>query len=568
MGRRRNVPLLLMLTTLCVVSTQTSISLLRTILAQSEDESDGHGFDAESSLLAATAPKAGAEPEVDGWTARTDGETSAGSQGLDADGMPVRRDKSRLIHVGIYGLGHRLLRASSAWHLGQALGMTTVKFRWGTCGEDHATGPDIFEYLFETSEWDLPQPSLGSTSGSISMRERPLHDAARADGQGQHGRRNHRDDIEKQVRVRNDVYGYVPGQSLKDFGVPLNATYKSTRDGPFGSKLRSDAAFYRRIETMFRFRDSIDDFMEENGFRNHVVIGLHLRLGNGEQDHFQEAGRQIANETEFVANLTSLIASMIRNRRTDMSTTAGDQSQKSSRKSVVVFLATDAPARIAAVKQQLKDKAQVPVILFPQIRVEADQGVSFTAWKGAGQKCLKGWQAMLSDMIILGHTDVVIAARHSAFTQSLPLSLVFQRADLSAAAATGTTTAEDGHPEFCEVSTDGTSMSCHQSSESWLFRDDPTTPHYSLSHNQSTSFAAGELSFEYLVQHKLLVHLPDVERPKEFEHVLEFLNNPLKDNRESTKMHTFGRKRFNPRYRRRNKPAVSMESRFNFTMNS
>jgi hypothetical protein len=42
------------------------------------------------------------------------------------------------------------------------------------------------------------------------------------------------------------------------------------------------------------------DFMKKHKFEEHTVVGIHLRAGNGEKEHFEESGRGISNEMEFV----------------------------------------------------------------------------------------------------------------------------------------------------------------------------------------------------------------------------------------------------------------------------
>jgi hypothetical protein len=180
----------------------------------------------------------------------------------------------------------------------------------------------------------------------------------------------------------------------------------------------------------------------------------------------------------------------------------------------------------------------VKTVILPQIRVPENEGVTFKALQGAGQKCLEGWQAMMSDMLLLSHADVLIAARHSSFTQSLPMSLVFDRKQ----AIKG--------PHFCEVSDTGTSMTCLQDLPTWLFRDDPSKIfQYSTTTTTTTQTNNNEEEEEeqhMMVMHKMVIHLPDMKPTKEYSQAVQFLQSAKTTNQ----TFIYGKNRFNPRYRK------------------
>ena len=98
-------------------------------------------------------------------------------------------------------------------------------------------------------------------------------------------------------------------------------------------------------------------------------------------------------------------------------------------------------------------------------------------------------------MMILSHSDVVIATRPSAFTQSLPLARVFDKH------------VDEEGPHYCEVSDDGNTMSCLEDKKTWLFRDNirKVVP---MSRSQGIR-GLFDPDVPQIV-HKLFVQLPDV----------------------------------------------------------
>jgi len=422
---------------------------------------------------------------------------------------------NRLIHKGEFGLGHRLLRAATSFHLGRTMGVVgKIKFDWGKCYDSSnntntsqqqqqkdATGISIFPYLFGEDDWWLSE--FNQTL--------------------QHG---------KTVFIQNDVWGYLPTQTFLDHRIPLEGGehMHKNQSGPFLSKISSDVSFYRQLEERFQYRDKIEEFMEKYKFQNHQVIGLHIRTGNGEKAHFLQAGRGIVNETTFFKNLVDLIGSTVTETTNKKNTTTNPP---------LLFLATDTPYVVSTISN-LTESIGIPTIVFPQIRVPDYQGVTFSAWVGNGEeKCLLGWQAMVIDMLLLRHADILIAARHSTFTQSLPLTLAMSRNRNEEEEKK-----KNHHgASFCEVSDDATRMSCFQNIPAWLFRDNPQhETNYALPVVTSTT-----INSTLSVHHKSLIFLPEKEKLPEFYKLMEYVSRD-DDHEGERRTMSYGR-RFNPRYR-------------------
>lgn len=485
------------------------------------------------------------------------------------------RPISKLIHVTVYGLGHRLCRASAAWHFAQHLNLTHMKFQWNTCGETHATGTPIFPFLFGQDEWSLPtthrhSATATATATTFSGPSSPV------DG--------------KSVLVRNDVYGYVPGQGLKNFHVPLPShLYKQRNNGPFLEKLQySDVNFYQQVQDRYVFyKEEVVTYMKDNDFHQHTVIGLHVRAGNGEETHFTDSGRMIANQTVFVSNLIRLVQEFVEKQHYSTkdnkkpSPPSSFPSSTTAVKPPLIFLATDTASLIPTIVEATETLFGIKTIVLPQLRLAENQGVTFSALKGKDEKCLLGWKAMVSDMLLLGHADVLIAARYSSFTQSLPMSLVFDR---------------KGHipgPHYCEVSLNGTSMTCLQDLSTWLFRDDGNkTFHYTIVKDnnivdddvvndrrstQRVSKPMNSHSHSHLqshhVVHKMVIQLPDIQPAKSYNDLIQFLHSPIPNNNKndndndnpSSLIYTYGKKRYNPRYREKHENNHILVRSFNIT---
>jgi hypothetical protein len=323
----------------------------------------------------------------------------------------------------------------------------------------------------------------------------------------------------KEVLVRNDVYGYFPGQTFKTYQLPLPMIYKDVK-GPFLEKLNSDIKFYQLLRDRYIYKDQMMDFMKKHKFEEHTVLGIHLRAGNGEQKHFKSSGRGISNEMEFVSNFTRLVHHFIET----VQVSHPDRFQK---KKPLIFLATDTVSLVPSIINATRAFG-VSTILLPQIRVDDNKGVTYKALKGgAGTDCLEGWKAMFSDMFLLSHSDILIAPKSSAFTQSLPVPLVFDQ------------TRNEAGPHFCEGSNTASSMTCFEDLATWLFRDDDSkmvTYSWDGSKDQ--------------IIHKTKVQLPDINPPKEFARAVHFLNDEEQGQQRSMITHTYGQK-INKKYRDR-----------------
>ena len=375
---------------------------------------------------------------------------------------------NRVIHKAGFGLGHRLCKMSSAWYLTKKLNLTRLELEWNDCSGEG----NIFPRLFGSNHIDVP-----------GSEQRAMLDSQN---------RN------KSIVVSNDVHGHFGAVNFIKHQVPLSQKYLG-EDSPFLAKMESDLQFYRILRQRFTGKEEIIRFMEEHKFRDHFVIGLHLRLGNEEGAHFVQLGRGVNNQTEFVSNLIELIESFTEklgiSHPDRFLGKGGEYCLSENKKSPLLFLATDSPQLIPFITNITFGLKSV---VMPQIRVES--GVTFYQLS-SGEDCVKGWHDMLLDNILLSFSDVLIAARHSSFTQNLPMSLVFDRNNNTPG------------PHFCEVSDTAQSMTCVEDKRTWLFRDDAKKLFSYTIANET----------EVAVEHRKTVDLPGVKLTQEFKVALAYL---------------------------------------------
>ena len=284
-----------------------------------------------------------------------------------------RRAYSTVFYKACCGLGHRLIRMSSAYHVAKLLAYK-LQPNWGYCEESKTRKVGIFSHLFQR-ETDLAY--INSTGQNLFFA--------------------------------NEVPGFL-------------AAFHASRHRLCGfseAKMNTDFDFYTSLRDRFRERSKIDGFVEKH-FAGKTVLGIHIRAGNGETGHFQRHHRGIhGSPRDWVSNVTSGIRDLV-------SPTSPPP---------VLYVASDTHQYIEFFRSALH--GVMPVVDWKQERPKDGDGVFFGEYKPANaavvstdaSKCLQRWKDALYDMLLLSHADVLIAGQSSSFTQSLPLSIVFGRKD-------------------------------------------------------------------------------------------------------------------------------------------
>jgi hypothetical protein len=213
---------------------------------------------------------------------------------------------------------------------------------------------------------------------------------------------------------------------------------------------------------------------------------VHVRTGNGEGGDFEKKGRTVKDLDAWLGSLAKLLAAK-------RPRASGD---------AVVFVATDTASVVAKLRALLEHPpgnssrpsaaARVTVVSLEQARPAEGSGVLFGQQSGVGNApvkgCDDGWASAVSDMILLSHADVVVAARPSSFTQTMPLSLVF---------APQTSRAGAAPKEFCEARARAKGMTCYRSYMDWCCngstRDSPSKSYYEFISMPRTNASTPEM---------------------------------------------------------------------------
>jgi hypothetical protein len=308
-------------------------------------------------------------------------------------GVEQVKDRSSVDYMACCGLGHRVSKLAEANYLAKMLGFGLRAF-WGYCDAK----VEVFHYLFG---------------------KQPVEELVNVT------------DLFRSVRVNNDVPGF-----WKLIRKGVNETCACSFD-----KEKEDVRFYRSMRERFRLRDQVDAFRRDHFFNATVVVGMHIRAGNGETGHFTSRNRVIGNEDEWAQRVVGRV----------LNANWGDES-------TALFVATDTPSMIDRLRTLLKGRMKV--ITYDQETLKPGTGVMFGE-RGkvvnTGATCLQGWEDSVMDMLLLSYADVVVAARPSSFVQSMPMSLVL---------ATPEESRKVSHP-YCEFNPSGEAMQCYKDYRDW-----------------------------------------------------------------------------------------------------
>jgi hypothetical protein len=313
------------------------------------------------------------------------------------------------------------------------------------------------------------------------------------------------------IWVRNDVAGYAAAQAFKNAARPLpyNTTFRA-----FGKKLAADVNLWTALwHERLTVQSLVMDFQRRHAWNDSLVIGIHVRAGNGEQDHFVAAQRGMlavpvvdkgnahnASMDTSTATIVTAMARLVKHMVVVLQQQAENRGDAAS--PVLIFVATDTVQYVNWLRESLPLAYRV-VSYEAQPRVPAGHGVSYQAWAET-QHCLDGWRGAAIDMALLASSHVLVATSRSTFTQIVPAALVFHQSQAVAKASYNLPL------RFCEMdlsSSTTSRLTCFRSQESWLFRSE-------ISHTHTFCATGGQGSVQCPqdepVVHKSMVHLPDV----------------------------------------------------------
>jgi Nodulation protein Z (NodZ) len=307
--------------------------------------------------------------------------------------LAAARNKSTVEYRACCGLGHRLSKTVDAYHISRKKNYA-LRIFWDFC--DRKT--ESFHYFFG------PQP----------LSE--LKDV---------------EDGRVTIKISNES--------------PCNAAFR--RKGNLtacpcpSDYMKHNGELFQSLVERFRYNHEVELFRRKHRFDNHLVLGMHVRAGNGETGDFTEKGRGILNMTTWLNSITTTILSISKD--------------WSNGRPPLLFLATDTGSIVDDIRQELSGK--MDVVVYEQERPPPGSGVFFGE-HGSRDKFANmsispcdQWKDALMDMMVLTSSDVIISGRPSSFTQSLPMGVALSRDDTS----------------YCEVTMDATSYRCYQTFHEW-----------------------------------------------------------------------------------------------------
>eukprot|EP00980_Cylindrotheca_fusiformis_P029072 scaffold22713_cov139-Cylindrotheca_fusiformis.AAC.9 len=367
-------------------------------------------------------------------------------------------------YVGVAGLGHRLIRMSSAYHLARALEVSSLDVFWrGFCPSQSRSKPNIFQFLFDNDAIDV------STEISADMVLFPFanHSSASSLKGFVFGASMNTNSTKKyQLKIVNELEGYTHMYEAKDV---------EGLDPPFYGKLETDFEFYSRLIERFKYRTNVDELLAFHA-KKHTVVGVHIRAGNGEVGDFEKF-RQLGQGNLFgwLHNFTDLLKKYV----------LVDETILIRGKPPLIFLATDTPSVVEYFRTNLGRSTQV--LVTPQHYPTQGKGVSYNGDHANLTMCLESWKYQMMDMAALSeYADILISGQYSSFIQSLPVSRILND--------------KERRRFFCDVDRLALGLKCFDSTKGgisgWLSSDDTHARYLgAMDKVDNSSFAGPQIFF-------------------------------------------------------------------------
>lgn len=306
---------------------------------------------------------------------------------------------SSVDYFGCCGAGHRFSKLADAYYLAKRVEFS-IRVFFGYCTD---TDEEIFSSFFGPQPYDEAEAMAKSATPDMVLK------------------------------VNNEAPGFI--RLIRE---GPNTTCLCTDD-----RLESDVELFRGLRDRFRAKDRVDSFRDQF-FANHTVIGMHVRAGNGETGDFERKNRTISDASKWQESIAKHLVSMSVN--------------WANAHPPLLFIATDTAHIITSFRKLLAGR--MPVVHLLQDRKDHGQGVLFGERGNVtktGHECMGGWESVFTDMMILSHADVVVAARPSSFTQSIPMTLALSTEKAGRKVA----------KSYCEVNPAATQYVCYEDLKDW-----------------------------------------------------------------------------------------------------
>ena len=261
----------------------------------------------------------------------------------------------------------------------------------------------------------------------------------------------------REINLINEVPGYAHAMMYKTW--KPNGYHEQNN---FYGKELSDYQMYHQIMLLFehRHKKRIKQVLESTRFKDHTVFGLHIRAGNGEGGDFTKKGRKIDDFDGWIKRIVNLLC--------------GYQLQHShyfTEKPLMIYVGTDTGSVINKLHSLSKATCQIPFVSAEQSYPEEGKSVTWSHKYDDKDKCLKGWEDMMLDMFMFTRCNSVLAGSYSSFTQSAPLSFIMHKArQLQHHQHQNQQNGNNSsHPHyFCDIGVDARRMDCSSTLIDWL----------------------------------------------------------------------------------------------------
>ena len=358
-----------------------------------------------------------------------------------------------ITHRAISGLGHRIGKLANAYHLVKAMNLTNGIFNsWGwECRgkkENSSETMDIFYYLFGDDFLSVKPPVDGPIHSPFLIElVKDIQDTWRNSTNTTTKERN---DETQNIRLINDIPGYYV-MNPRDIMTEYSLT-------TIRQKVQSNFELYHQLRALYRDNHVALDFIKRHDYQSHYVFGFHVRTGNGEKGDFQKKLRFMYILEPWIKRFSKMMLDYV---------STEEYKILSKGKPPLLFVSTDTTKAATLLEYYLTNPnntnssgmnttTTIPVVDFPQERMKEGAGVTYDAKFNSSEYCYQSWSDQFMDMTLLSASDVVIAGTYSAFTQSMPLTMMI-----------GNPNPED-NKLFCELGRIATMMQCFTYYEQWL----------------------------------------------------------------------------------------------------
>jgi len=360
--------------------------------------------------------------------------------------LSLEEEPIRIMYRAMNGLGHQLVRLSSAYHFAMTYQIPRV---WPThnpvCGGGD-TILTIYNHLIGEGQLMVDIPYFGDKNlfRNPNLFSRPN---ITLDHGGQ----------QRVIHMPNEVPGYFHASVYSNV---WSVDY--LMKGNSLAKEETDYQLYHQLMLLFEHRHKmrIKRVMEATRFNEHTVFGLHIRTGNGEKGDFAFKQRGMDDLDGWLTRVVSLLC---------------DYKDKHSlfftQKPLMVYVGTDTGSVIPKLQSHSNKTCGIPFVSSDQTFVEEGKSVTWHKKYDDLGKCLKGWEDMFLDMYLFTRCNSVLTGTYSSFTQSAPLSFMMHKSKQQQKEQQDKGNEQHHHPHyFCDVGLEGNRMDCATTLIEWLNR--------------------------------------------------------------------------------------------------